>query len=95
MLLLASPTVAINWRDADGMSALSYACSLGCVWLVQMLLEHGADARSKEIRGMNGLQLAVSRVIWWCWWCWWWCFFPPFSLPCLFLPSTHTHAHTT
>jgi ankyrin repeat protein len=52
----------INARDQEsGATPLAYAASLGRAEVVELLLDRGADAALKNIRGQTALELAEEN----------------------------------
>src|SRR5260370_385447 len=53
----------VNGRGDGGKNALMMAAGYGYTDFVNMLLDHGANARARTPKGMNALDLAVTGVM--------------------------------
>ena len=60
LLALLSPS-EVDARDADGHTALHWACDVGCVEVAQKLLELGSDPNAQNDDGSTALHMACAR----------------------------------
>ena len=50
----------VDAQDKDGISAIMYACYHGLTGAVEVLLNWGADAGTRNLQGHTALQLALN-----------------------------------
>ncbi|CAB3387873.1 Hypothetical predicted protein [Cloeon dipterum] len=60
--ILLTKDVNVNSTDREGTTALHCAAALGNVYLLQKLIEHGADWHWKDIEGRNVLHSALNSM---------------------------------
>lgn len=59
-LFMQYDNIDINSKDRAGMSALMYACSNGCLKIIEFLVDHGADIEARDYdNGETALFFAV------------------------------------
>lgn len=59
--LLSEEAAGVNAKDIFGRTALMYAASAGHTNIVLALLDGGADAQMKNVKGGTALELAKAR----------------------------------